>query len=135
LDDGRFQSLLPTAGPFVAEIRDYYSDIAKKQKELMEIDGVEDQDVDSVTWNSCRIAKTQLDLAMEKALPRYSSAYVELGEAVGATGAQSISEPGTQMTLKVREVTLTVVTVIESGTSTTCCACTFRRFTSLALTR
>ena len=29
-------------------------------------------------------------------------AYVEPGEAVGAIGAQSISEPGTQMTLKVR---------------------------------
>jgi len=48
----RFQSLLPTGGPFLAEIREYYGDMAKKQDELMEFDGIEEQDVDHVTWNS-----------------------------------------------------------------------------------
>ena len=32
---------------------------------------------------------------------KYTKAYVEPGEAIGATRAQSIGEPGTQMTLKV----------------------------------
>ena len=34
------------------------------------------------------------------ALVKYHRAKMEPGEAVGAIGAQSISEPGTQMTLK-----------------------------------
>lgn len=103
LAEERFQSLLPTGGPFLSEIREYYGNTAKKQEEQMGIDGVEEQDVDRVTWNSCRVTKTQLELALERALSMYSAAYVEPGEAVGAMGAQSISEPGTQMTLKVRK--------------------------------
>ena len=35
-----------------------------------------------------------------RALRKYAAAHVEPGQAVGAIGAQSISEPGTQMTLK-----------------------------------
>lgn len=101
LADEHFQSLPSTGAPFLQEIRDYYGDMAKKQKELMEIDGIEDDDVDRVTWNSCRITTTQLKLALEKALSIYTAAAAEPGEAVGAMGAQSISEPGTQMTLKV----------------------------------
>jgi hypothetical protein len=42
---------------------------------------------------------------MDIALERCSKASVEPGEAVGAIGAQSISEPGTQMTLKVHDHT------------------------------
>lgn len=103
LEDERFQSLLPTGGPFLCEIRDYYSELAKKQEELMAIEGIEEYDVDRVTWNSCRITTTQLELALEKALTTYSTSFVEPGEAVGAMGAQSISEPGTQMTLKVSD--------------------------------
>ena len=100
----RFQCLPSTGGPFLKEIRDYYEDLAKKQEVLMEIDGLEDEDVDRVTWNSCRVTKTQLDLALERALYLYTAAAAEPGEAVGAMGAQSISEPGTQMTLKVRDM-------------------------------
>ena len=37
---------------------------------------------------------------MQSMLTRYMKSCVQPGEAVGATGAQSISEPGTQMTLK-----------------------------------
>lgn len=103
LEGERFQRLLPTVGPFLSEIREYFGDLAKKQEELMDIDGIDELDIDRVTWNSCRVTKTQLELALEKASSRYSAAYVEPGEAVGAMGAQSISEPGTQMTLKVRQ--------------------------------
>ena len=101
LADERFQSLLPLGGPFLSEIREYYGDMAKKQEELMDMDGIDEQNVDHVAWNSCRVTNTQLEFALEKALSRYSASYVEPGEAVGAMGAQSISEPGTQMTLKV----------------------------------
>jgi DNA-directed RNA polymerase III subunit RPC1 len=99
----RFQKLPSTCGPFLKEIRDFYQDMAKKQEELMKIDGIEDEDVDRVTWNSCRITGTQLDLALSRSLSLYTAAAAEPGEAVGAIGAQSISEPGTQMTLKVRK--------------------------------
>ena len=43
-----------------------------------------------------------MDEFLSSALTKYTKALVEPGEAVGAIGAQSISEPGTQMTLKVR---------------------------------
>ena len=102
LAEARFQRLLPTGRLFLSEIRDFYGSMAKMQDELMSYDDITDEDLDRVTWNSCRITKTQLTLALEKALNKYTAAYVEPGEAVGAMGAQSISEPGTQMTLKVR---------------------------------
>ncbi|GMH93134.1 hypothetical protein TrST_g13733 [Triparma strigata] len=50
--------------------------------------------------NSCRVTATQLDIFLERTHKKYMRAAVQPGEAVGATGAQSISEPGTQMTLK-----------------------------------
>ena len=104
LAETRFQSLLPTGELFLAEIRDHYKSIAQKQDELLEITGVSHEDVDRVTWNRCRVTKTQLALALERILAQYTAAFVEPGEAVGAMGAQSISEPGTQMTLKVRQM-------------------------------
>ena len=39
---------------------------------------------------------------------------VEPGEAVGAMGAQSISEPGTQMTLKVSHNHICLTTMMNS---------------------
>jgi DNA-directed RNA polymerase III subunit RPC1 len=104
LAEPRFQRLLPTGELFLSEIRDYYGSIAQKQDELLEITGVGDEDVDRFTWNRCRVTKTQLTLALERILGKYTAAFVEPGEAVGAMGAQSISEPGTQMTLKVRKM-------------------------------
>lgn len=47
-----------------------------------------------------RLTKTQFELIVAEALRKYSRSCVEPGEAVGATGAHSITEPGTQMTLK-----------------------------------
>jgi DNA-directed RNA polymerase III subunit RPC1 len=85
------------------EIRSYFQGLVAKQGELRLIDGHgETHQLDRCGWNSCRITTTQLDKIMEIALDKFSKAYVEPGEAVGAIGAQSISEPGTQMTLKVR---------------------------------
>ncbi|CAM9327987.1 unnamed protein product, partial [Discosporangium mesarthrocarpum] len=50
--------------------------------------------------NACGVSMKQLEVFLTKALDKYKKALVEPGEAVGAIGAQSISEPGTQMTLK-----------------------------------
>jgi DNA-directed RNA polymerase III subunit RPC1 len=97
--EDRFQRLLPQAFVFLKEIRDFFENMAKKQEELME--GA-DESVNRGyrIWNSCRFTMTQLDNVFEIALSKCMAAYIEPGEAVGAMGAQSISEPGTQMTLK-----------------------------------
>lgn len=50
--------------------------------------------------NMSRLTGSQMKSMLECTLTKYAKALVEPGEAVGAIGAQSISEPGTQMTLK-----------------------------------
>ena len=47
-----------------------------------------------------KVSKTALEKFIHLCLEKYSKAHVEPGHAVGAVGAQSIGEPGTQMTLK-----------------------------------
>lgn len=101
LAEERFQKLLPTGRVFLQEIRDCFSALAKEQEELIALYGSADR-VNYLGWNSCRVTETQLELMLTRALEKCTLAYVEPGEAVGAIGAQSISEPGTQMTLKVR---------------------------------
>ncbi|TXG73952.1 hypothetical protein EZV62_002531 [Acer yangbiense] len=46
------------------------------------------------------ITETLLEVFMETCLSRYRLKKIEAGTAIGAIGAQSIGEPGTQMTLK-----------------------------------
>ncbi|MEM3955555.1 MAG: DNA-directed RNA polymerase subunit A' [Candidatus Bathyarchaeia archaeon] len=46
------------------------------------------------------LSKEGVDLAVNLAVKRYKKALVEPGEAVGIVAAQSIGEPGTQMTLR-----------------------------------
>ncbi len=46
-----------------------------------------------------KVTKTQLKKIMEKVLEEYTTSQVESGESVGLVGAESIGEPGTQMTL------------------------------------
>jgi DNA-directed RNA polymerase III subunit RPC1 len=50
--------------------------------------------------NVLRITASVVNRMIELALGKYSRSMIEPGEAVGAVGAQSLSEPGTQMTLK-----------------------------------
>ena len=50
--------------------------------------------------NVAKLTATQVDLMVRAALRKYGRSIIEAGEAVGAVGAQSLSEPGTQMTLK-----------------------------------
>ena len=46
------------------------------------------------------LTKQQLQHFLDECFRRYRRAVAEPGSAVGAMGAQSIGEPGTQMTLK-----------------------------------
>lgn len=47
-----------------------------------------------------KLSKTTLSQFVKSCLGKYEKAQTEPGHAVGAVGAQSIGEPGTQMTLK-----------------------------------
>jgi len=68
-----------------------------------------------------RLSKKASKVVCEKTLELYKKALVEPGEAMGVVGAQSIGEPGTQMTLrtfhfagvKERDVTLGLPRLIE----------------------
>jgi len=129
LSEDRFQCLLPKGKAFLTEIEAFFKDIAEMQTETIE-SCKKKAWIQQRIWNSCRFTETQLDEFLKSALTKYtkgkftfprtlasatptltliihtsmSSAMVEPGEAVGAIGAQSISEPGTQMTLKVSEM-------------------------------
>lgn len=53
-----------------------------------------------VLYQVQRITKTQLEKFFTTCVDKFMRARIEPGTAVGAVGAQSIGEPGTQMTLK-----------------------------------
>ena len=101
LSEKRFQRLLPTGRVFLQELRDYFADLANQRAELVK-EGLTEEAIAVKSWNTCRVTATQLEMILSTALEKCLYAFVEPGEAVGAIGAQSISEPGTQMTLKVR---------------------------------
>ncbi|GAB9475396.1 DNA-directed RNA polymerase iii largest subunit [Globisporangium polare] len=73
-----------------------------KWRERAAVDGSAEKE--EAAWllshNACRITDKQVEKLLEMSLYKYHRARMEPGEAVGAIGAQSISEPGTQMTLK-----------------------------------
>ncbi|PSR95151.1 DNA-directed RNA polymerase III subunit 1 like [Actinidia chinensis var. chinensis] len=56
--------------------------------------------LESVAQNISGITSRQLQVFSETCISRYHLKRVESGTAIGAIGAQSIGEPGTQMTLK-----------------------------------
>ena len=100
LEEERFQKLLPEGVVFLKEITDFFECMAQKQTNLINDVGENTVNISTLTWNSCRFTLRQLNTFLYIALAKCTSSYVEPGEAVGAIGAQSISEPGTQMTLK-----------------------------------
>jgi DNA-directed RNA polymerase III subunit RPC1 len=100
LSEERFQSL-PTGTVFLQNIREYFEGLADQWNTLAAENTAGPTSMNIRAWNSCRFSPTQLDQFLEIALDKCKIAYVEPGEACGAIGAQSISEPGTQMTLKV----------------------------------
>lgn len=54
----------------------------------------------SVLYQLDRVTRTQLEQFVATCLDKFLRSQIEPGSAVGAVGAQSIGEPGTQMTLK-----------------------------------
>jgi DNA-directed RNA polymerase III subunit RPC1 len=50
--------------------------------------------------STCRLTASQVNLILDKALLKYNMSMIQPGEAIGAVGSQSLSEPTTQMTLK-----------------------------------
>jgi len=96
-----FRILLPKGIEFHNEINIHFEKCAKLYEELLgDSPNITHKSKEQRIWNRCRFTKTQVKLIMTNAYAKYTKALVEPGEAVGATGAQSISEPGTQMTLK-----------------------------------
>ncbi len=56
--------------------------------------------VPAILYHLDRVTRTQLEQFVGTCLDKFMRAQIEPGSAVGAVGAQSIGEPGTQMTLK-----------------------------------
>eukprot|EP00536_Pseudo-nitzschia_multiseries_P010257 jgi/Psemu1/319821/estExt_fgenesh1_pm.C_3060011 len=100
LKEKRFQSLLPEGAEILKEISEFFDSMAKKQIDLLNDFRGKSVELSSLTWTSCRFTLSQLNKFLDITLDKCTASYVEPGEAVGAIGAQSISEPGTQMTLK-----------------------------------
>jgi len=79
---------------------------ARERETQLEDSGMQMDDEEGAVTQSpyvdkvARITKRSLEKFMELCLRKYNAAKVEPGHAVGAVGAQSIGEPGTQMTLK-----------------------------------
>jgi DNA-directed RNA polymerase III subunit RPC1 len=94
-----YQAVLPTGQVFIQEVRDYFLDLAAQQTKYLTEGGT---NLDKQTWYTSRMTETQVNMLLQRSLEKLLQSFVEPGEAVGAIGAQSISEPGTQMTLKVR---------------------------------
>lgn len=87
---------------FKKDITDFFYNLAKKINETRSsyrIDSLGERAPPSLLQLN-RLTVSQVQKFMEICLNKYSRALIEPGEAVGAICAQSIGEPGTQMTLK-----------------------------------
>lgn len=63
--------------------------------------GMKDSSIEErIAANISGISAKQLQVFLDTCLSRYHSKIIEAGASIGAIGAQSIGEPGTQMTLK-----------------------------------
>ncbi|XP_042455743.1 DNA-directed RNA polymerase III subunit 1-like isoform X4 [Zingiber officinale] len=64
------------------------------------VEGKRSTALENIVANISGISSRQLEVFLETCISRYHSKKVEAGASIGAIGAQSIGEPGTQMTLK-----------------------------------
>lgn len=80
-----------------------------------------------VLYEMERITKSQLDKFIGVCVEKFKHARIEPGTAVGAIGAQSIGEPGTQMTLKtfhfagVASMNILSLLIISPALCKSCC--------------
>ena len=94
-----------SARNFLRAIENHVEGMASKLDKVRKLAGFEGEEMvrDTAQDHADRTAKvsaTTLRLFIRLCLEKYKKAHVEPGHAVGAVGAQSIGEPGTQMTLK-----------------------------------
>ncbi|KZV60964.1 beta and beta-prime subunits of DNA dependent RNA-polymerase [Peniophora sp. CONT] len=77
---------------------------ARERNEEFDADTDERMNVDrssrAIVDNTAKVTLSQLTAFLNIAWSKYAKAKIEPGSTVGAVGAQSIGEPGTQMTLK-----------------------------------
>ncbi|XP_043911596.1 DNA-directed RNA polymerase III subunit RPC1 [Protopterus annectens] len=90
------------SGKFLEEIKSFIKGISEKIKKTRDKYGINDNGTTEprVLYQLDRITPTQLEHFLETCRDKYMRAQMEPGSAVGALCAQSIGEPGTQMTLK-----------------------------------
>ncbi|TDZ24948.1 DNA-directed RNA polymerase III subunit rpc1 [Colletotrichum orbiculare MAFF 240422] len=102
------------ARDFLRSLESYVGARANKLRRVMKLTGLTatadsmELDMDEIEIKAKRafadkvakVSETTLQLFIRLCLGKYKKAHVEPGHAVGAVGAQSIGEPGTQMTLK-----------------------------------
>ncbi|XP_051928207.1 DNA-directed RNA polymerase III subunit RPC1 [Hippocampus zosterae] len=89
-------------GSFLEEIWKFIKGFSEKIKKTRDKYGINDNGISEpkVLYQLDRITPTQLKKFLETCRDKYMRAQMEPGSAVGALCAQSIGEPGTQMTLK-----------------------------------
>ncbi|XP_074475095.1 DNA-directed RNA polymerase III subunit RPC1 [Sebastes fasciatus] len=87
---------------FLEEIKKFVKSISERIKKTRDKYGINDNGTSEpkVLYQLDRITPTQLEKFLETCRDKYMRAQMEPGSAVGALCAQSIGEPGTQMTLK-----------------------------------
>ncbi|KAH7171328.1 DNA-directed RNA polymerase III [Dactylonectria macrodidyma] len=90
---------------FLREIESHVDRLASKLSTVRKLAGFDGSQMTKPTAQihsdrTAKVAATTLRLFIQLCVQKYKRAHVEPGHAVGAIGAQSIGEPGTQMTLK-----------------------------------
>ncbi len=93
---------------FLSDLKQFLEEtLIKRLIELRTAHGLKDgtrsgQAMPKKEWSivKLKVNETQLVKFLEMCFSKYAKAQIEPGTAVGAIGAQSIGEPGTQMTLK-----------------------------------
>ncbi|KAJ3528006.1 hypothetical protein NM208_g10426 [Fusarium decemcellulare] len=91
---------------FLQAIESHVEGLASKLSRVQKLAGVGDGDAtlgpgaEDHVERTAKVSASALMLFIRLCLDKYKKARVEPGHAVGAVGAQSIGEPGTQMTLK-----------------------------------
>ncbi|KAI9196764.1 hypothetical protein LWI28_026830 [Acer negundo] len=90
---------------FINSLRKFFEShrdkLERKIKLLEDFSGDRKSEIlEEVAHKISGLTERQLEVFMETCISRYHLKKIEAGTAVGAIGAQSIGEPGTQMTLK-----------------------------------
>ncbi|KAK7398588.1 DNA-directed RNA polymerase III subunit C1 (rpo31) [Neonectria punicea] len=90
---------------FLREIGSFVDELASKLSKVQKVAGFQSNGMIRSTAQdhadrTAKVSATALRMFIRLCLKKYIKAHVEPGHAVGAVGAQSIGEPGTQMTLK-----------------------------------